>query len=58
MFRNKSRPLLVIAGMITSTKASKEQLRARLELRRSSAASKHRNLKKYNRRNKDWKREA
>jgi len=44
--------------MITSTKATKEQLRARLELRRSSAASKHKNLKKYNRKNKDWRGEA
>jgi hypothetical protein len=31
------------------SKASPEQLRARLELRRSSASSKHRNKKKYQR---------
>ena len=53
--RNKRRGRGVVDIMITATKASKEQLRARLELRRSSAASKHKNLKKYNRKNKDWK---
>ena len=32
--------------------ASPEQLRARLELRRSNASAKHRNKKKYTRKNK------
>ena len=32
--------------------ASPEQLRARLELRRSNASAKHRNKKKYNRKSK------
>lgn len=34
---------------LVKTKMSKEELRQLLELRRSSAASKHRNKKKYNR---------
>jgi len=41
--------------MITSTKASAEQLRARLELRRSSAAQPHKSKRAYDRRDKSWK---
>jgi hypothetical protein len=37
------------------SKTSPEQLRARLELRRSSASSKHRNKKKYQRKPKHHK---
>lgn len=44
----------VVKTMITKMAASPEQLRARLELRRSSAASRHKNLKKYDRNDKSW----
>lgn len=43
---------------MTPTSATPEQLRARLELRRSNAAAPHKNRKKYDRKDKSWKREA
>lgn len=48
MARNKKRRKGVIRNMIINTAASAEQLRARLELRRSGAAGVHDDQKKRN----------
>jgi hypothetical protein len=40
--------------MIIVTKASKEQLQARLDLRRSNAAQPHKSKRAYNRKDKSW----
>ncbi len=57
MSRNKPRLRRVVRDMITKMSATPEQLRARLELRRSSAASPHRSKKVYNRKAKHPKKE-
>lgn len=43
---------------VSNTKATPEQLRARLELRRSNAAQPHKNKKAYTRKNKHKNREV
>lgn len=43
-----------VRGMITNLRATPEQLRARLELRRSNAARPHRSKKAYDRNDKSW----
>lgn len=49
--------LIFLAAARHKPKASPEQLRARLELRRSNAARPHRNRKKYDRNDKSWEQE-
>lgn len=43
---------------MNNNKRSEEHQRAVLELRRSNASAKFRNKKKYNRKNKEWKKET
>ena len=54
MVGNSGRARRVVEGMITNLKASPEQLRARLELRRSNAARPHKSKKAYDRKDKSW----
>jgi hypothetical protein len=47
-----------ITNVCHALSASREQLRVRLELRRSSAASRHKSKKTYDRNDKTWKEET